>query len=182
MGRIDRWDAALTAKQRREAYTNSLRYNYPVMSEWLVKEFALPHVPSETAYYNWKSAMRRDEASDRLRQLVEAKVELADLASVKAAPKDMADALVGLGCEAALSKDLEAAKILVDMAAKIGDDSRRSELLVRNTKAEKELTASREEIAALKKRIAELREGAGKTIVDEAVVAQRLAEKLGLKK
>lgn len=185
MGRTDRWDAELTEQQRWAIYENSLRFNYPVLVDWLQKEYTLSEVPSKTAFYNWKSAMRRDEANYRRRKLVEAKIELADLASVKAVPKDMADALVSLGCEAALSNDLDAAKLLVDMAAKISDDSRRSELLRRDTKAEKELTSARAEIAVLKKQMAALRgeldSAHQSTIADPVKVSEAIDKHLGLK-
>lgn len=168
MGRIDRWDANLSEAARWGVYEKSLKWNYPVLVEWLQKEYNLSEPPSKTAFYAWKSSMRKDEADYRRTRLIEARLELSALAEVKAAPADVADALVSLGSEAALSGDLDAAKKLVEMAAKIYDGQRQAKRL---DFQEQELKLSREKFEAAERRNADT-----KAVTEDETLSE--AEKL----
>ena len=167
-GRIDRWDAPLTEVQRWEAYETALRFPYAAFAAWAVKKFALEKAPSCSSFHAWKNAMRKDEGTHRVQTLIQTRLELANLSAVKAAPADMADALVSLGSEAALSGDLDAAKKLVEMAASISDGQIKARKLQIQ---EQELKLSREKFEAAERRNADT-----KAVTEDETLSE--AEKL----
>lgn len=179
MGRTDRWDAALTETQRWDIYYEALKHPYSsAFVLWMQKQFGLTTEPSQSAFYYWKAAMRKDYGAHRREELVQARLEIANLAEVRSAPAEMAAALQSLGAEAALSGNLEDAKKLVTMAAQIADGQRQGRKLELQ---ERELKLAQDKFAA-----AEARLNAASSVVNDKTITPeqrdaKLKELFGLK-
>ncbi len=117
--RIDRWDAALSDQQRWEIFEKGRCWSYPAVAKWMLQEFNLEKAPSPSAYYAWVRSMGKEVFEERKRQIVEAKLQVVDLAQVKMEPQAMVTALQNIGTDCALNGDMSSAKALHQMAAGI---------------------------------------------------------------
>jgi len=117
--RTDSWVAQLTQDQQYELYDKSQQPNMHWIKamKWAVKEFGLKKLPSQTAFYQWKSDMRKEDLRERI-----VSVMLSTRRFYGLVPDDEIVATFKvLATEAALSGDAKTATDLVKCAASVHD-------------------------------------------------------------
>jgi tetratricopeptide (TPR) repeat protein len=156
--RTDAWDAALTERQRWEAYERFRQFTWRQVATWLEEEHGIE--TSKTALYRWASRMRKLESAHRIEQAIEAREEAGELAaSAKQNDSALIEAYKTLGADIALrTGDAKAASKFLRMALDISEANRAAAELDLKARAQetkdKALRLAREKFEAAERRLA----------------------------
>lgn len=182
--RSDSWDSRLSEEQRWIVYDKMRKFAWYDVRQFVAETYG--ENPSRSCLYAFYARMRKDESAHRIEQSITAAAEAGQLARVVATDEKLIAAYQSMAADIALrTGDAKTAERYTKMALNISENLRRGVLLERNTKAEKELTAAREEIADLKKQLSALRgeldSAHQKSTADPAAVAAEIDKHLGIK-
>jgi hypothetical protein len=116
--RCDRWDAKarLTEDQVWRAYDVFGRSHWVEFLAWAGNELPGVKIPSRNSMYEWYDDLESKEAAHRVKQAVDARKEIGELAETAALDAELVSAYKSMGAKAALLGNKAEAVALTKMA------------------------------------------------------------------
>jgi len=117
--RTDSWAKQLTQDQQRKLYemTKQPNMNWMKATQWAVKEYGLKKIPSQSAFYQWRVDMCKEECRERAVAVAIATRRFCGLVT----DKEIVDTFKVLATEAALNGDTGTAATFSKCAAMLHD-------------------------------------------------------------
>ena len=185
--RCDRWDvkAGLTDEQVWRAYDVFGRSHWAEFLAWAGNELPGVRIPSRNSMYEWYDDLASKEAAHRVKQAVDARKEIGELAETAALDAELVAAYKSMGAKAALLGNKAEAVALTKMALGLADRQVDAVKLERELAAERRARYADEAAAVLRLEVAELKaalSNAGRAnVADPAAVAAEVDKLLGRK-
>jgi len=156
------WAAKLTEEQSWELFYKACELKWSDAAAWAVKEYDLPRMPSESAFWRWRCFMGEREHAHRLELTVIAQNHARQVAAnYGITTEENVKQLVALGASLAIETGkADLGGELIEMALKI----RQCETEKERTELERrKVDLKKDEIEMLKRRVAILEEREAKT-------------------
>ena len=154
--RCDRWDvkAGLTDEQVWRAYDVFGRSHWAEFLAWAGNELPGVRIPSRNSMYEWYDDLASKEAAHRVKQAVDARKEIGELAETAALDAELVAAYKSMGAKAALLGNKAEAVALTKMALGLADLQVKAECVKLQREkfeaSERRLQAVRDALAAPK--------------------------------